>query len=134
MGNINEEAEHKLLAAYIHGLRGVVGQQVQFQMPGMMEQAVKLVVTVENAEKHKQMVGGLRKVFASRNRAHITKGRFRGKGRFMIVGVLTFAMGKLVRNAEFNLVDKLTKSCRETQVFTIAFMPCWPAMLSLPRI
>jgi len=27
-GIINEEAEHRLLAAYIHGLRGVVEQQV----------------------------------------------------------------------------------------------------------
>ena len=63
---INEEAERRLLAAYIHGLRGVVGQQVQFQMPSTMEQAVRLAVTVENAEKHKQMVGGSRKVFANK--------------------------------------------------------------------
>ena len=63
---INEEAERRLLAAYIHGLRGVVGQQVQFQMPSPMEQAVKLAVTVQNVEKHKQMVAGSRKVFANR--------------------------------------------------------------------
>ena len=63
---INEEAEHRLLAGYIHGLRGAVGQQVQFQMPCTMEQAVKLAVTVENVEKHKQMVAGSRKVFANR--------------------------------------------------------------------
>ena len=48
---INEEAERRLLTAYIHGLRGVVGQQVQFQMPSAVGQAVKLAVTVENAEK-----------------------------------------------------------------------------------
>ena len=36
----NMEAERILLAAYIHGLRGVVGQLVQFQMPRIMEQAV----------------------------------------------------------------------------------------------
>lgn len=84
-----------------------MGQQVQFQMPGMVEQTVRLVVTVENAEKHKQMVGSLRKVFASRNRAHVTKGRFRGKVRVIIVGVLTVTMGKLIRNVEFNLVGKL---------------------------
>jgi hypothetical protein len=29
---INEEAERRLLAAYIHGLNGIVGQQVQFQI------------------------------------------------------------------------------------------------------
>ena len=63
---INEEAERKLLAAYIHGLKGVVGQQVQFQMPGTMEHAIKLAVTVENVDKHKQMVAGSRKVFANR--------------------------------------------------------------------
>lgn len=63
---IDEEAERRLLAAYIHGLRGVVGQQVQFQMPSTLEQAVKLAVTVENVEKHKQIVAGSRKVFANR--------------------------------------------------------------------
>jgi len=63
---INEEAERRLLAAYIHGLRGVVGQQVQFQMPSTMEHAVKLAVTVVNVEKHKQMGQGSRKVFANK--------------------------------------------------------------------
>lgn len=63
---INEEAERRLLAAYINGLRGVVGQQVQFQMPTTMEQAVCLAVTVENTEKHKQMVGGSKRIFATR--------------------------------------------------------------------
>ena len=43
-----------------------MGQQVQFQMPSAMEQAVKLAVTVENVEKHKQMVWGSRKVFANK--------------------------------------------------------------------
>jgi hypothetical protein len=47
---INEEAESRLLAEYIHGLRGVVGQQVQFQMSGTMEQAIRLAVTIENVE------------------------------------------------------------------------------------
>ena len=63
---INEEAERRLVAAYIHGLKGVVGEEVQFQMPSKMEEAVRLAVTVENAEKHKQMVGGSKKVFANR--------------------------------------------------------------------
>ena len=43
-----------------------MGQQVQFQMPNTMEEAVKLVVTVENVEKHKQMVRGSRKVSANK--------------------------------------------------------------------
>jgi hypothetical protein len=66
---INEEAERRLLAAYIHGLRGVVGQQVQFQMPSTMEQAVRIAVTIENVEKHKQLTNGLRKIFAARRDA-----------------------------------------------------------------
>ena len=48
---IDEEAQRRLLAAYIHGLKVSVGQQVQFQMPTTMEQAVKLAVTVKNVEK-----------------------------------------------------------------------------------
>jgi hypothetical protein len=63
---INEEAERRLLAAYIHGLRGIVGQQVQFQMPSTMEQAVRLAVTVENVEKHKHLTEGAKKIFAAR--------------------------------------------------------------------
>jgi hypothetical protein len=63
---INEEAEGRLLAAYVHGLRGIVGQQVQFQMPSTMEQAVRLSVTVENVEKHKQLTEGNKKIFAAR--------------------------------------------------------------------
>ena len=63
---INEEAERRLLAAYIRGLRGVVGQQVEFEMPMKLEQAVKLAVTVENIQKHRQMVTGSRPVFANR--------------------------------------------------------------------
>jgi hypothetical protein len=66
---INEEAERRLLAAYIHGLKGIVGQQVQFQMPSTMEQAVRLAVTVENAERHRQMKDGPRKIFTTRRDA-----------------------------------------------------------------
>jgi hypothetical protein len=52
---INEEAERRLLAAYIHGLKGVIGQQVQFQMPSTMEQAVRLALTIENVERLRHM-------------------------------------------------------------------------------
>jgi len=34
-----------------------------------------------------------------RNRTRVTKGRSEGKGRFIMVGVLTVAMGKLITNA-----------------------------------
>jgi hypothetical protein len=64
---INEEAERRLLAAYIHGLEGIVWQQVQFQMPSTMEQAVRLAVTVENVERLRQMREGPRKVFTAQS-------------------------------------------------------------------
>jgi hypothetical protein len=48
---LNEEAERRLVAAYINGLRGVVGQQVKFNMPATMDQAVRLAITIENAER-----------------------------------------------------------------------------------
>ncbi|KDR10115.1 hypothetical protein L798_00184 [Zootermopsis nevadensis] len=50
---LNEEAEHRLVAAYINGLRGVVGHQVKFRMPATMDEAVRLAVTIENAEQQK---------------------------------------------------------------------------------
>lgn len=63
---INEEAVRRLLAAYINGLRGVVEQKVRFQMSATMEQqAIRLAVTVENTEKHKNMAGGSKHVFAT---------------------------------------------------------------------
>jgi hypothetical protein len=64
---INEEAERRLLAAYIHGLRGIVGQQVQYQMPSTMEQAVRVAVTVENAEYQRHAREGTRKVFTAKS-------------------------------------------------------------------
>jgi hypothetical protein len=66
---INDEAERRLLSAYIHGLKDVVGEQVEFQMPSTMEQAVRLAVTVENAERHRQMRAGPRKIFTARRDA-----------------------------------------------------------------
>ena len=48
---INEEAERPLIAAYINGLTGVVGQQVRFRMPHTLDEAVQVAVTVSNAER-----------------------------------------------------------------------------------
>jgi hypothetical protein len=50
---LNEEAERRLVAAYINGLRGIAGQQVTFRMPATMDKAVRLAVTIENAEQQK---------------------------------------------------------------------------------
>jgi hypothetical protein len=42
---------------------------VRFQMPSTMEQAVRLAVTIENVEKHKQLTDGPRKIFTTRKGA-----------------------------------------------------------------
>jgi hypothetical protein len=47
---INDDAERRLVAAYINGIRCTVGQQVKFRMPATMNEAVRLAVTIENAE------------------------------------------------------------------------------------
>jgi hypothetical protein len=106
---IDEEAERRLLAAYIHGLRGVVEEQVEFQMLSTMEEAVRLAVTVENAEKHKQMVVGSRKVFASKKEFECYR---------------------------CNQSGLYARDCQQEYllVFTRGFTPFWPAMLSLPTI
>jgi hypothetical protein len=50
---LNEEAERRLVAAYINGLKGIVGQQVKFRMPASMDEAVRLAITIENAEQQR---------------------------------------------------------------------------------
>jgi hypothetical protein len=51
---INEEAERCLVAAYINGLGGTVGQQLRFHMPSSLEEAVQVAITISNAERTKQ--------------------------------------------------------------------------------
>lgn len=48
---IDEEAERRLLAAYINGLQGVVGQQVRYRLPNTMQEAVQIATTVASAER-----------------------------------------------------------------------------------
>jgi hypothetical protein len=64
---INEEAERRLVAAYINGLGGIVGQQVRFRMPSSLDEAVQVAVTVSNAERTKP--ADTRKVFSARRDA-----------------------------------------------------------------
>jgi hypothetical protein len=64
---INEEAERRLVAAYINGLGGIVGQQVRFRMPSSLDEAVQVAVTVSNAERTKQ--ADTKKVFSARRDA-----------------------------------------------------------------
>ena len=47
---INEEAERRLVAAYINGLAGLVGQQVRFRTPSTLEEAVEVAITVTRNE------------------------------------------------------------------------------------
>jgi hypothetical protein len=61
---INEEAERPLVAAYINGLVGVVGQQVRFLMPHTLEEAVQVAVTISNAERLKAT--DTKRVFSAR--------------------------------------------------------------------
>jgi hypothetical protein len=48
---IINEAEKRLVAAYIYGLAGIIGQHVRFRMPHTVEVAVQVAVTVSNAER-----------------------------------------------------------------------------------
>jgi len=43
-----------LVATYISGLGGIVGQQVRFRMPSSLDEAVQVAITVNNAEGTKQ--------------------------------------------------------------------------------
>lgn len=47
---IQEEADRRLLAAYVSGLRGVVGQQLRYALPKTMDSAVQLATQVYHAE------------------------------------------------------------------------------------
>jgi hypothetical protein len=146
---INEEAERRLLATYIHGLRGVVGQQVQFQMPSTMEQAVMLAVTVENVEKHKQMVGGSRKVFANgkeiecyrcnqsghyardcqQEQSYCNCRKIRGQGQSYNGGSPNGRDGHANQEHLNKSSGQTAKYSRETHIFTRGFMSFWPAVL-----
>ena len=61
---ITEEAERQLVVAYINGLFGLDGQQVRYRMPQTLEEAVRIVVTVNNAERFKTQ--DTKKVFSTR--------------------------------------------------------------------
>ena len=48
---ITEEAERRLVAAYINGLSGIIGQHIRYRMPHSLVEAVQIAVTVSNAER-----------------------------------------------------------------------------------
>lgn len=47
---INEEAERRMLAAYINGLYGIVGKQVRYRMPSTLNEAIQIATTVSEVE------------------------------------------------------------------------------------
>jgi len=48
---INQEAERRLLAAFINGLVGVPGKQVRLQMPETIDKALNMAIVATNAER-----------------------------------------------------------------------------------
>ena len=51
---INQEAERRLLAAFINGLIGVPGRQVRLQMPDNLDKALNMAIVATNAEKEEK--------------------------------------------------------------------------------
>jgi hypothetical protein len=47
---LNREAEMRLLAAFISGLRGVPGKHVRIQMPDTIDRALNIEIVATNAE------------------------------------------------------------------------------------
>jgi hypothetical protein len=50
----SENAERMLLASYISGLGGVPGKQVRYASPISMDQAIRIAVSVEEAERQEK--------------------------------------------------------------------------------
>ena len=63
---MNEEAERRLLAIFINGLKGNPGLQVRYQMPDTIEKALKIANTVAQAELEKEKEKFPIKVFGVR--------------------------------------------------------------------
>jgi hypothetical protein len=47
---INQEADRRLLAAFINGLIGALGKQVRLQMPGTIDKALNMAIVATTAE------------------------------------------------------------------------------------
>jgi hypothetical protein len=54
---INQEADRRLLAAFINGLIGVPGKQVRMQMPETIEKALNMAIVATNAEQEEKASG-----------------------------------------------------------------------------
>jgi len=51
---INQEADRRLLAAFINGLIGAPGKQVRLQMPETIDKALNMAIVATNAEKEER--------------------------------------------------------------------------------
>jgi hypothetical protein len=51
---INQEAERRLIAAFINGLTGVPGKQIRLQMPKTIDKALNMAIIATNAEKEEK--------------------------------------------------------------------------------
>ena len=90
---INQEAERRLLAAFINGLIGAPGKQVRLQMPETIDKALNMAIIATNAEKEERASarddrGTSAKVFAvggsrdntGRNAYSKARGKFQWSG------------------------------------------------------
>ena len=53
-GIINQEADKRLLAAFINGLIGAVGKQIRMHMPDNIDKALNMAIVATNAEKEEK--------------------------------------------------------------------------------
>jgi len=51
---INQEADKRLLAAFINGLKGAPGKQVRLNMPETIDKALNMAIVATNAEKEEK--------------------------------------------------------------------------------
>jgi len=90
---INQEADRRLLAAFINGLIGAPGKHVRLQMPENIDRALNMAVIATNAEKEERALGTVdrgnnARVFAvggnhgdtPRNRYEKPRGKFQWSG------------------------------------------------------
>ena len=54
---INQEADRRLLAAFINGLGGLPGKYVRLQMPENIDRALNKTIIATNAEKEEKALG-----------------------------------------------------------------------------
>jgi hypothetical protein len=54
---INQEAERRLLAAFINGLLGTAGKQVRMHMPDNIDKALNMAIVATTAEKEEKAIG-----------------------------------------------------------------------------